>query len=194
MSLFKLPDLQHTANAASPKVKSASSTELQLDLTFAPGKTKQQISERFGTLKPSKSIFFHTEGAWSNIHLLEYILHQIGTSKVYFSTWSISIAAIRCLKEWQENDLISDLFAVLDRGIRNRKPEIYQQCVANFENLKFAKCHAKVCVIENKNFSFTLMGSANFTENPRIEAGILIEDQNIASQNIEWILKALKDE
>jgi hypothetical protein len=123
--------------------------------------------------------------------LLEHILKSSGPAKVYFSTWSISVDAIRRFVAWQQTGLITDLFAVLDRGIRNRKPEIFQQCIANFKNINLVKCHAKITVIENEDYFITMLGSANYTENPRLEAGIIVFDKETATNYKELILSKI---
>lgn len=163
-----------------PKEKLAGSKELKLVSSFAHGKTLNQLSETIGTLSPGNTILYHTEGAWSNIELLEHILNQSGPARVYFSTWSISVEAIRRFVAWQSNGLIIELYALLDRGLRNRKPEIYQQAIANFQNMSLEKCHAKIMVVQNKHYDIVVLGSANVTENPRLEAGAIVYDRSSA--------------
>ena len=180
MSLFKISDLIDSVNALGQPKAAAFATSPAL--SYAQGKSAKQLSETIGSLSPGNSKFFHTEGAWSNIELLHYILTSSGPANVYFCTWSISIEAIRKFVEWKNSGLILNLFVVLDRGVRNRKPEIYQQCVANFENVVFVKCHAKVTVVQNAKDNFCFLGSANYTENPRLEAGLIVNDK-VTSDN-----------
>lgn len=189
MSLFKISTITDSEKDSSPLL--AASAERPLALSNAQAKSANLISETIGTLKPGCSKFYHTEGAWSNIELLAHILKSSGPANVYFATWSISVEAIRRLVEWKQQGLILDLFAVLDRGIRNRKPEIYQQLVGNIENIVFSKCHAKVTVVQNATDNFLFLGSANYTENPRLETGVIVNDKTIADSYVELILNKL---
>lgn len=189
MSLFKISDLLDSEKVSTHPKAAASATSPALSV--AQGKSAKQLSETIGTLTPDNSKFYHTEGAWSNIELLQHILTSAGSANVYFCTWSISIEAIRRFVAWQEQGLIKQLFAVLDRGVRNRKPEIYQQCVANFENIVFVKCHAKVTVVQNDDNNFCFLGSANYTENPRLEAGIIVNDKVTADHYVSMILEKI---
>jgi len=159
-----------------------------------PGQTKvlsadnvESIQMIIGELPENGSVFFMTKGAWNNIRLIEYLLQYSGPAEVFLSTWSISEEAIRNLVSWKGSGLITGLTVVLDEGVRNRKPEICQQAIAAFPQLKFAKCHAKVAVIMGAQRVFTLMGSANFTRNPRRETGIIITDIEVALANAGWI-------
>lgn len=191
MSLFSSTDLNSfTEGHSCPSVKSAvgSSIDLQ-DPIFLSGDKLSVISQAIGNLHDHSSIFFMTDGAWSNIELIEYILKFTGPANLYFTTWSIAADTIVRLHAWQESGLILDSFAILDQGIRNRKPEILQQATAAFNNLKLSKCHAKVTVIQNDKHSITLMGSANFTRNPRKEVGMIIKSEALANANIKWILE-----
>lgn len=157
------------------------------ETTFASGEDLETIRATIGQLPFSGSVFFMTNGAWSNIRLIEYLLEYTGPADIYFSTWSLSSDAIRRFVSWRESLYINRIVAVLDEGIRNRKPEIYQQAIAAFPELKFAKCHAKVAVLMGAQRCFTLIGSANFTRNPRRETGVIITDPGVAEANALWI-------
>jgi len=154
---------------------------------YVTGETLDLIGKTIGSLRPGESIFFKTDGAWSNIELLEFILMQTGPADVYFTTWSISSEAIARFTSWRQQGIINNLVTILDTGIRNRKPEIYQQALGAFPVLKMAACHAKVTVIRSTRHEITLMGSANYTKNPRIETGMITWDKTLAEENISWI-------
>lgn len=191
MSWFKNADIcQGSPDQAVPAFALAS-----------PGATKvlsadnvESVEQIIGELPENGSVYFMTKGAWSNIRLIEYLLQHSGPAEVFLSTWSISEEAIRRLVSWQESGMITALSIVLDEGVRNRKPEICQQAIAAFPELKFAKCHAKVAVIMGAQRVFTLMGSANFTRNPRRETGMIITDIEVARANAEWIREEVQDD
>lgn len=189
MSLFKISDLVTEEKVVNP----ASATAIKGKLKFFDGKNSKIFEETFQNLSTKENVFFHTRGAWSNIKLLDMLLCVSGKADVYISTWAISAEAIRTLVFSHKYDCIKNLYLVLDRGIRNRKPEIYQELIANFKNICFCKCHAKCTVIKNEAFSITLMGSANYTSNPRIETGAIIFDEAVADENIKWILEEVNN-
>ena len=183
MSWFKNDELQVSV----ARGKDAFAIPFNENITFRSDEDIEKIREIVGQLPVTGAVFFMTNGAWSNIRLIEYLLDCSGPAELYFSTWSLSAEAVRKFVSWRDAGTIRRLVAVLDEGIRNRKPEIYQEAIAAFPELKFTKCHAKVAVIIGVQRSFCIMGSANFTRNPRREAGIIITDPIIVEANAAWI-------
>lgn len=176
---FAVNDVPAAAKAAS--VLSATGNR------FVSDQRLTVLENTIGTLQPGQSIYFKTNGAWSNIDLVEYILMQAGPAEVLFTTWSISADAIAKFSDWQASGMISSLHVILDAGIRNRKPEIYQQATGAFGRLRITHCHAKVTVIISNTHCVTLMGSANYTRNPRIETGVICYEEDTANAHKNWI-------
>ena len=58
-------------------------------------------------------------------------------------------------------------------------------------SVKLAKCHAKVTVLENEHWSVTIVSSANMTNNPRIEAGVICTDLAAAEFHKKWIVDVI---
>lgn len=187
-SLFKNSDLvkQQLQNIAqSGKIPAA--LNFETESKFLPDGELSVIQNTIGELKPGGSVWFQTDGAWSSYHLLEFILDKTGPAAVSFTTWSISEIAITRFLHWKESGRITELQAVIDNGLRNRKPAIYQQAVKAFPNLKVAHCHAKATVVRSQTHDITFIGSANYTKNPRKEVGVIIWDSAIAQANEQWI-------
>lgn len=185
MSLFSLSDL--SKNIPADETDKSYSLEFQYQGSFVNGTSKKELEKTINELKKDFCKFFRTDGAWSNIELLEFILLQTGPANVHLCTWSISEEAIRRFSVWKETGQIKDLYTIIDNGLRNRKPEIYQSAVAMFGNLKFDALHAKLTIIESDTHMITLLTSANYTKNPRTEAGIIIWNDDLAKDNIKWI-------
>lgn len=194
MSLFDVSDLNVTdpgLGQQDPELIKALGLELEElgELAFLSGDKMTVIAQAIRDLDQQSNIFFLTDGAWSNIDLIGYILDFTGPANLYFTTWSIAADTITKLGSWKENGQVLSMHAILDQGIRNRKPEILQQAIGTFTNLKLIKIHAKVTVIQNEQYSVVLMGSANFTKNPRKEIGMIIKSKQLADANINWILE-----
>jgi hypothetical protein len=192
MSLFKTTDIKLTGSQPAD-IHKASGTHFYSPTAFASSKSMNALRETFQNLQEGGSCYYITDGAWSNIELLEYLLAKTGPANVYFTTWSISAEAITRFGIWHDELAIIDLWAVLDTGLNNRKPADYQLATGTFKYLRTCKCHAKVTVIENADHHLVIMGSANYTKNPRKEAGIVIWDKGLADYNIKWILEEFAD-
>lgn len=187
MSLFSVKEIESVTERLN-EIGSTTGVRFSPRKSLAMTESKKAIRQHIGDLQMGDSLFFMTDGAWSNIQVLEYILEFTGPANVFFTTWSISSEALSRFSAWTESGSIKSLHAILDQGLRNRKPDIYQQAIAVLKKLRIAKCHAKVTVIRNDDWAISVIGSANYTRNPRKEAGVIVCDNEIADGNISWIL------
>jgi hypothetical protein len=157
------------------------------------GKANEKLHQVFGKVFDGQSVHYASLGDWSTHDLLFFLLKQTGPAKVYFTTWAISEYAIRQLYQFIEHGLILELKGIFDYRNGIRKPAELQFLQKITTDIKAAKCHAKVTVIENDHWGISVVGSANYTRNPRIEAGVLCCDKTIAAFHRDWILKELSN-
>lgn len=136
---------------------------------------------------PGQIIPFMTHGAWSLHQLLEYILLHTGPAKVSFTTWTITEDPMRAVLALIDRGLITELLAIFDYRIEKRKPEAFQFANQIVSKIKLTKCHAKVLVVENTDWQVTVIGSSNFSKNPRLEAGVLFTDESTCRFTTQWI-------
>ena len=189
MSLFSTEDLTKK-KPDRPKSGSVPFTGSNL-LTI--GKANEKLHQVFGKVIDGQSVHYASLGDWSTHDLLFFLLEQTGPARVYFTTWAISEYAIRQLYQFIEHGLILELKGIFDYRNGIRKPAELQFLQKITTDIKAAKCHAKVTVIENDNWGISVVGSANYTRNPRIEAGVLCCDKTVATFHRDWILKELSN-
>ena len=189
MSLFSTEDLAKK-KPDRPKSGSVPFTGSNL-LTI--GKANEKLHQVFGKVIDGQSVHYASLGDWSTHDLLFFLLEQTGPARVYFTTWAISEYAIRQLYQFIEHGLILELKGIFDYRNGIRKPAELQFLQKITTDIKAAKCHAKVTVIENDNWGISVVGSANYTRNPRIEAGVLCCDKAVAAFHRDWILNELSN-
>ena len=189
MSLFSTEDL---AKKKPDRPKSGSVPFTGSNL-LSIGKANEKLHQVFGQVTDGQSVHYASLGDWSTHDLLFFLLEQTGPAKVYFTTWAISEYAIRQLYQFIEHGLILELKGIFDYRNGIRKPAELQFLQKITTDIKAAKCHAKVTVIENDNWGISVVGSANYTCNPRIEAGVLCCDKTVAAFHRDWILKELSN-
>jgi len=189
MSLFSTEDLAKK-KPDRPKSVSVPFTGTNL-LTI--GKANEKLHQVFGKVIDGQSVHYASLGDWSTHDLLFFLLDQTGPARVYFTTWAISEYAIRQLYQFIEHGLILELKGIFDYRNGIRKPAELQFLQKITTDIKAAKCHAKVTVIENDNWGISVVGSANYTRNPRIEAGVLCCDKTVAAFHRDWILNELSN-
>ena len=189
MSLFSTDDL---AKKKPDRPKSGSIPFAGSNL-LTIGKANEKLHQVFGQVVDGQSLHYASLGDWSTHDLLFFLLEQTGPARVYFTTWAISEYAIRQLYQFIEHGLILELKGIFDYRNGIRKPAELQFLQKITTDIKAAKCHAKVTVIENDNWGISVVGSANYTRNPRIEAGVLCCDKTVAAFHRDWILKELSN-
>jgi hypothetical protein len=147
----------------------------------------KDLKSAIGEIEKDKVIPFATGGKWSLHQLMEYFLIQTGPCKLWFTTWTISEEPLRAMLDMIKKGMITELNAVLDYRIARNKPEAFQLAGNIITNIKLTKCHAKAMVMTNEEWQVTIIGSANLSKNPRLEAGVIFTDRETAEFNIDWI-------
>jgi hypothetical protein len=184
MSLFKTKDIVPEVN---PHLTKQSLNSIPSTWARTRGKSLGELPIIIESLQPNQAIQYCTGGRWSMHDMVRFLLLKSGPAKVWMTTWTITEEPMRILLDLIKTGYISELSAVLDYRIEKRKPEAFQLASNIITRIKLTKCHAKVCVIKNDQWNITIVGSANFSKNPRIEAGVLFTDQESADFHIQWI-------
>jgi hypothetical protein len=154
------------------------------------GKPREILKKHIGKISPDKNIHFVTYGRWSMHDLIFFCLKQTGPAHILIATWSISEIAIRNLvKKYIEKEILSLSF-LLDPRVKVRNPKPLQMLQANFP-YTFKPCHAKVTTIENQDWKLSIIASANLTNNPRIERGVICPGIDVMEFDKKWITDAI---
>lgn len=151
------------------------------------GGSLRELESCISELVPDQAQQFATAGRWSLHQLLEFLLRKTGPCRLWMTTWTITEEPMRALLMMMREGLILELNAVLDYRIEKRKPEAFQLASQIITRIKLTKCHAKLLVLKNENWNVTVLGSANFSNNPRIEAGVIFTDKGSADFHSQWI-------
>jgi hypothetical protein len=123
---------------------------------------------------------FWTDGHFSHYQLVATLLRYTGIADIYFSTWSITEEPIRALWQMKEQQLIKSITGVVDHRIKVNSPKGFQFAMSFFDKLVLQKVHAKITVLIGATANLVVIGSANWTKNPRLESGIIFCDNQIA--------------
>lgn len=185
MSLFKSKDLP-SSTASEKKLEPKGFKHFPTG-AHRMGTSLKELEKCISELVPDQAQQFATAGRWSQHQLLEYLLRKTGPCRLWMTTWTITEEPMRALLMMLREGLILELNAVLDYRIEKRKPEAFQLASQLITRIKLTKCHAKLLVLKNENWNVTVLGSANFSKNPRIEAGVIFTDKASADFHSHWI-------
>jgi len=185
MSLFKLSEI--SPSTAERKTLEPGAFKHIPSGSHRLGKSLRDLKACIGELVPDQAQQFATAGRWSLHQLLEYVLRKTGPCRMWMTTWTITEEPMRILLSLIREGLILELNAVLDYRIEKRKPEAFQLASNIMANIRLTKCHAKVVVLRNEHWNVTILTSANFSKNPRIEVGTIFTDAGSAEFHSAWI-------
>ena len=159
MSLFSTEDL----GKKKPDRSKSGSAAFTGSNILTIGKAGEKLHQVFGQVVDGQSVHYASLGDWSTHDLLFFLLEQTGPAKVYFTTWAISEYAIRQLYQFIEHGLILELKGIFDYRNGIRKPAELQFLQKITTDIKAAKCHAKVTVIENDHWGISVPVSLGVT-------------------------------
>lgn len=151
------------------------------------GRVSDVVEAVFPPITPGHSYHYATAGLWSTHDLLLHILRQTGPARIWIATWSMTEDACRVLVQGIQEGIIADLRLLIDSRVITRNASAYAFVKAHAEKTRITACHAKVTVIENDEWSISMVGSANYTNNPRIEAGVVTESRPVGAFHRDWI-------
>lgn len=156
--------------------------------TFAVAPARAHLAALIGELRPDQDIEYATAGKWSAHELLQYVLEQTGPADVRIATWTLTEEPCRVLHRLLAEGTIRTLKLVLDQRIKSRCPQAYQLATTlPNTTLHLVRSHAKATTIENAHWGVSVIGSQNYTRNPRIEVGIIRTSPASAAFHGAWI-------
>lgn len=184
---IKPPKLKDKAEASGPSTSVMTSDQIAAAFSGTP---LEILKKHIGDIDFTKTTHFVTSGRWSMNDLLIYILLQIGPSDVLVATWSIAELAMRQILKHHDSGLIKSISFLLDPRVKVRNPKPLQLLSANFP-YRLYQCHAKVCVIHSDDHYISIVSSANMTQNPRIERGVIFPYKNVYDFDHKWISETI---
>jgi len=190
LALFNVDKISSEIRADRDKIKSTAAKTSE-KTTAVLGKAKGRVQDVIGNVSMGETIHYASIGEWSMHDLLFHLLEQTGPADVFISTWSVSENAVRQIIAKILDGSIRKLAAIFDWRVKMRRPEAFEMAKFNISDIRLTTCHAKVTVIENEKWSIAVVGSANYTNNPRIEAGVISCDKVASDFHKNWMIEEL---
>ena len=144
---------------------------------------------------PKKNTYFaiKTNGTSDCGSILSYTLNSWESiDEMYLATWTISKQNISRLRLAIESGKLKKLTMVFSSTLKGANPALYASLVGSLKqfenvNLKEINSHAKTFSITNGKDFLTVSGSANWSENPRIENFLLLNDKDLFAHHKDWM-------
>lgn len=184
MSLFNIAD----AMVEKKELTNNKSVVLSGSVKLVNEEFGKNLEAVIGNIEMGKHIHFFTKNAWTVPDLVLFILSQTGKANIYIATWAMKEFPARKLVNAKQHGLIDRFYVKLDHRVKTYDSAVYFFLKKNADEVNLAHCHAKVTVIENEDWGVVITGSANYSANPRAEAGVITCDKIAAATAKEWIL------
>lgn len=161
--------------------------------SFTPEREIVAISGRFmkmresiGDIKQGQVNWFVSGAQWAMHDLLRYVLNQIGPGYVRAFTWAISSPGALMLANMHDAGQITQLDFVINPFMHRMSAEAVCVLKNHARAMVFAQIHAKGFLIENEKWRVSCFSSANFSNNPWIEAGAISTNPDVYTMNVKW--------
>lgn len=157
------------------------------------------MTEMFSLLMQKKCIHFRSDGQFcmhdfllNAIDYLNIVYNNGSPIDIYLTTFSMTEFSARILAQLKDNQTIHSLHVLIDKEARNRYPNVNQILTNICDSLGHISIHAKVLLISKGDVGITLLSSANWTKNPRIEVGVVDATLSVLHSHREWIIDKIK--
>lgn len=150
-----------------------------------------------GLPSSSEMVAFKSNGVSDVGSIFSYMLQQGKMKTLYLSTWIISRPNIDRICEAIDNGLLDSVYFAASTRLKQLKKSDYAYLAEQFK--KRNNCHFKVLNNHAKTFSvadengnyYTVTGSGNWTQNPRIEMYVIHNNKDLHDFNKQWITELL---
>lgn len=178
--LFSAQDLEERGKKAKEGLISPILSKADISLLAALPNFKQGYSYPYVTV-----------GYWSTHDLIKHLLRTTGPAHLYAATWSISEDAAIVLAQLLEAKVLLTASIIVDPRVKITSPTFVPITHGRFSHVYLKECHAKCFVLFNKTWKVSCVCSANFTNNPRIEAGHISTNTEIFDFHYDWLKREI---
>lgn len=138
-------------------------------------------------IKRGYQTHYATGAEWSTHDLMAYALDVIGEpAEVKIVTWSVGEDAVRILSKLAADGKITRVECIFDWRVKVRRPEVHAFARQAFARVRLSSTHAKMVLINSKSWKISIITSANLTNNPRIEAGVIDTSNEVFEFHEGW--------
>lgn len=124
-------------------------------------------------LEQGHYIEFVSDGSWSTHQLVETIIKKTGPVDLILTTWAMTEKPLRSLTRLKQKGQITNLQGLVDKKIKHHNPKAWGMMQMVFDSITPVSCHAKVTLLKNEDWQMSILSSANWTVNRRLEAGTI---------------------
>ena len=158
------------------------------DADFVLCRGPEKLKMLLDKLQPGTTTYYLSDGDFSMQDMVIELLKKYRPAEVYINTYSLRELAVRQLILAMERGDISSINMLLDYRAPVRTMQVYEMAKMNFASIYLISIHAKITVLKSVAGCVTIVGSQNWTVNPKIESGTVSLNEELA----DWYIKHFK--
>ena len=159
---------------------------------------KNLVEENGGLPSKEEYQLFKSVGLSDTGSIFKHIANTRKLDTLYLSTWIISRSNIEFLVNQIKIGNLQKIVFIVSTRLKQLKKSDYAYLVEEFKQypkqilFKVCNSHAKTFSVNDFDGNYyTVTGSGNWTENPRIENYIILNDIFAFEHNKEWMLELI---
>ena len=156
----------------------------------SPDKLKRLI-DLLTVMPKNEHTHYVSDGDWSMHDLVMELLKKYKPAELFITTYALREFSVRQLVMAIERKELLAVKMLVDYRAQVRTPQVFDFAKMNMNKICLTSIHAKVTVLRSAQGSVSIVGSANWTQNPRVEVGVISCDDAVAQFHINWIEKLL---
>ena len=156
---------------------------------MSKGKSPSKILRPMAT-HPLQS---HLGRGLHTLGLLGWILEQTGPADVYVSTFSTSDAFLRGFYNLKKKKQILKSVLLADLKASKKTYKLYKEMQQNFDTVYLAQNHSKVVLVQNDQWTVTVISSQNQTYGDRAECTVITTNQEVFLQQYSGFKELVDD-
>ncbi len=160
---------------------------------FVVCKSPDKLKLLLQRIQPGKTVYYLSDGDWSMHDLVMELVKKYKPAELFISTYALREFSVRQLILSIDRGEISSVNMLLDYRAPVRTPAVYEMAKMNFNKIYLISIHAKITVIKSDIGSITIVGSANWTKNPKVESGVVSCSAEVAAWYIDNLKKIMAD-
>lgn len=132
---------------------------------------------------------YHLElnSKWSLHHIVVHCIKLIGRCQLHFATYAIKQYQASLFCDMLNDNLISEITALCDYRLSVTDQNAHDLLLKNCKHFGLMRTHAKLVCLRNKHTALTIVSSANFTSNTKLDVAVITVNSAITDARIEWI-------
>lgn len=191
MSLFSFSDLGSVVNGTGAISLGPGGDGLTSSKKFKTCRPGQALADVVGVLERNTDLHFVTAGSWALHDLALYCARAIGPCDFVGFTWSLTGPASDVLIKAKLDGVFRSMKMVVDGSMSKWSRGALSQLEPHSEATRVLGIHAKGFLLSNSSWCVAVVSSANFSNNPRIEAGVLSTVPAVFQFHSTWLERVL---